>query len=391
MSQIYGTQAVENSQKLTSTATEILGARREVKVFGLEERSLALVRDLANALRRIQIRFYVYRQLPPQVGEVGVVTLLVGGVLIAQMGFGIELKSVLPLLAVLYMVSSRLVNSATGIAQLYMQVHNLFPSLTLIQEAIQQAGSEDLTSGIPFEGVRSDIEFENVSFSYSNGKRVFENLSLTIPHGKVTAIVGESGVGKSTLTDLLLRLHEPESGKIVVNGRELSEWNLADWRRRIGVVSQDPTVFNMSLGENISIGREGSSDGEVVIAARRAHAEGFILGFPEGYSTVVGERGTKISGGQRQRIAIARALVRDPDILVFDEATSALDDESERLVQDAIEEVAKTKTVVVVAHRRSTIERAHVVYNLDEVAIQDKKEKGRSSEEETLDPVGSGS
>jgi ATP-binding cassette, subfamily B, bacterial MsbA len=204
---------------------------------------------------------------------------------------------------------------------------------------------------------RESIRLEHVSFSYGNGPTL-EDVSFEVGRGEMVALVGPSGVGKSTVADLLLRLYDPAEGRITIDGVDLRDLKQESYRRLIGVVSQEALLFNTTVRENITYGREGLADDAVVGAARLANAHDFILELSQGYDTVVGDRGIRLSGGQRQRIAIARAIVTDPPILILDEATSFLDAEAERLVQEAIERITKRTTTIVIAHRLSTILRA---------------------------------
>ena len=196
-----------------------------------------------------------------------------------------------------------------------------------------------------------------MAFDYG-GERVLSGVSFAIAKGDVVALVGPSGAGKSTLADLLLRLYDPVLGAITIDGRDLRTLQQASYRRLFGVVSQEALLFNATIRENIAYGRDGVSDADVVRAAQIANAHDFITELPEGYSTVVGDRGIRLSGGQRQRVAIARAIVGKPQILILDEATSSLDSESERLVQLAIDRVIQGTTSIVIAHRLSTVMRA---------------------------------
>lgn len=181
----------------------------------------------------------------------------------------------------------------------------------------------------------------------------------------MTALVGVSGSGKSTMADLLMGLLTPQSGKIAVNHRDLREFSLASWREKVGYVCQDPFLFNMTLRENILMGKPDATEEEMVSAAKMANIHDFIIGLPEAYDTVIGDRGVKLSGGQRQRIVIARSVIRNPQLFIFDEATSALDSESEAAVRRSIEKLAEKKTIIVIAHRDSTIEKADVIFDLD--------------------------
>jgi len=217
----------------------------------------------------------------------------------------------------------------------------------------------------PFPGFRSEVAFENVTFAYREGEPVLHDVSFTVPRGSVIALVGPSGAGKSTLVDLLGRFFEVTSGRVTMDGVDVRDIPIADLRGQLGIVSQDTVLFHDSVRANIAYGRPEATDEEIERAARAAHAHDFIVEIPNGYDTVVGERGTELSGGQRQRIAIARAILRDPPILIFDEATSALDTESERLVQAAVERLLEGRTVLVIAHRLSTVQRADRILVLD--------------------------
>jgi subfamily B ATP-binding cassette protein MsbA len=224
----------------------------------------------------------------------------------------------------------------------------------------------------PFAGLEREIAFEDVTFAYRKGEPVVRGVSLVVPRGTVTALVGPSGSGKSTLVDLLGRFYEAESGRVALDGVDVREMRLADLRRQLGVVPQETVLFHDTVRANIAYGRPDASFEEIVRAARAAHAHDFVTAMPHGYDTVVGERGSHLSGGQRQRIAIARAILRDAPILVFDEATSALDSESERLVQDAMGRLLQGRTVIVVAHRLSTVRRADQIVVLDAGRVVEK-------------------
>jgi len=210
----------------------------------------------------------------------------------------------------------------------------------------------------PFPGLEREISFEDVSFAYRAGEPVLEHVSFTVPKGTVAAMVGPSGAGKSTLVDLLGRFFEVTEGRIAIDGVDIRDIRIDGLRGQLGVVSQETVLFHDTVRANIAYGRPDATEEEIVRASRAANAHEFVSQMPKGYETVVGERGTELSGGQRQRIAIARAILRDPPILIFDEATSALDTESERLVQAAIERLLEGRTVFVIAHRLSTVQRA---------------------------------
>ena len=219
-----------------------------------------------------------------------------------------------------------------------------------------------------------DIVFNQVEFSYPSRSdvQVLNGLSFKIPKGKTIALVGKSGSGKSTIASLLMRFYHLEQGGIISNSKPLNEVDLAAWREELALVPQDVLLFGGSIKENIAYGKTDASEVEIIEAAQQANAWEFIKGFPEGLETTVGERGVQLSGGQRQRIAIARALLKDPQLLILDEATSALDSESEFLVQEALDRLMQGRTSVVIAHRLSTIRNAHEILVINEGQITER-------------------
>ncbi len=210
-------------------------------------------------------------------------------------------------------------------------------------------------------GPERRIAFEDVRFEYESGEPVLHGISLEVPAGAVVALVGPSGGGKTTIADLLGRFYDVTAGRVTVDDVDVREFTIASLRGAMGIVSQETVLFHASVGANIAYGTSEANQEDIERAARAANAHDFIVRLPDGYDTVVGERGTRLSGGQRQRVAIARAILRDPPILIFDEATSALDTESERLVQEAVEHLLEGRTVLVIAHRLSTVQRADLI------------------------------
>ena len=202
---------------------------------------------------------------------------------------------------------------------------------------------------------KSSIEFDNVSFAYKGRVKTLENISITFEKGKTTAIVGRSGSGKTTLVNLLLRLFEPTSGEIKIDGFNIKEYKLSSWLNNIGYVSQDTFIFNDTIENNIIFRSDSYSHEQVIKTAKYADAHDFIITLPDDYNTLAGDKGIRLSGGQGQRIAVARAMIREPEVLIFDEATNNLDNISEAAVQKAIDEVGKDHTVITIAHRLSTI------------------------------------
>lgn len=228
--------------------------------------------------------------------------------------------------------------------------------------------------GDVLEKVEGNVELRNVHFTYPTRPDipVLIGLNLTVRRGQVVALVGPSGSGKSTVAQLLSRFYDPSEGAVYLDGRDLRELDARDVRKHVGIVAQEPLLFATTITENIRYGRPGATDAEVRDAARAANAEAFVDGFPEGFDTLVGERGVRLSGGQKQRIAIARALLKDPAVLVLDEATSALDSESEHLVQEALERLMKGRTTLVIAHRLSTVRGADEIVVLDAGKVMER-------------------
>ncbi|MBT5808329.1 ABC transporter ATP-binding protein [Candidatus Uhrbacteria bacterium] len=218
---------------------------------------------------------------------------------------------------------------------------------------------------------KGEIEFKNVYFSFRKTRRVLRGLNLKIKAGEKVALVGPSGAGKSTITKLLFRFYDVERGQIIIGNQRISKVTQESLRENLALVPQEPILFHRSIMENIRYGRRGATDDEVMEAARRAHAHEFIKSLPEGYETLVGERGVKLSGGERQRVAIARAILKDAPILVLDEATSSLDSESESLIQEALEELMEGKTTIVIAHRLSTIMKMDRILVIEEGKLVD--------------------
>ena len=205
------------------------------------------------------------------------------------------------------------------------------------------------------------LSVRDVNFSYSGDRKVLEHFSMEVPRGSFVAVTGESGCGKSTLAKLLLGFYPPEKGQLWIDGRAYSELTLQEIRERISYVPQEPYLYETTISENIAYGRYGAGPDEIVAAAKAANAHDFIMQLPEGYDTVLGERGNTLSGGEKQRIAIARAIIRNAPVILLDEATSALDNESETLVQDAIKALKGGRTILMIAHRPSSIAAADMV------------------------------
>lgn len=293
-----------------------------------------------------------------------VATLLIVGAFMLRS----EQGSVLPMIATFILSLNRLSAQIQLIAATLNNIAgnsgNILRLDAILQPSFQILNHSD---GKKFEGLKSQISFENICLQYNEASHpVLLDVSFKLPKKSLIALVGESGSGKSSIVDLLIGLYEPKTGSILVDGFDLRSYNKESWRERLGVVSQDTFIFNQSILENIRYGLPQATDAEVREAARQAQAQNFIESMPHGYETIVGERGYRLSGGQRQRIALARAILKQPEILILDEATSALDSETERLVQQALNQFGRDRTLLVVAHRLSTIVHADQILVLDQ-------------------------
>ena len=224
---------------------------------------------------------------------------------------------------------------------------------------------EDKPNALKLSEFKDKIEFKNLSFSYDGQREILHNISFEVRKGETVALVGPSGGGKSTLSELIPRFYNPAAGEILVDGRPLTDYDQESVREHMGIVSQETILFNDSIRNNIAMGRSSASDEQIEAAARVANAHDFIMQTEQGYNTNIGDRGMKLSGGQRQRLSIARAVLKNPEILILDEATSALDTESEKLVQEALTTLLEGRTSVVIAHRLSTIHNADRIIVID--------------------------
>jgi ABC-type multidrug transport system fused ATPase/permease subunit len=242
----------------------------------------------------------------------------------------------------------------------------------LVQFLETKPGFDDNPEAAELEQLQS-IEFDKVTFDYKGGKRgAVKNISFSLYAGKTVALVGPSGVGKSTLTKLLLRFYEPTKGDITINKQDASAYTAESIRQHIGMVMQDVALFNATILENLQIANANATESQIIAAARQAHAHEFIRELPKGYKTLVGERGVKLSGGQKQRVAIARAILKNPQLIVLDEATSALDSESERLVQDGLQQLMQGRSALIIAHRLSTVMHADEILVLQKGTIVER-------------------
>lgn len=345
--------------ELLSTIEETLSGLRVIKAFNAEEHMNARYDDENNEYRRIMNSLMRRRVLAHPMSEllgtiVIVIVLWYGGRLILNENSSMDASGFISFLVVFYSI----INPAKAFSQAFYSIQKGLAAMDRIDDILYAESPIKEAEKTEIIGTfDKGVEYENVTFSYGT-EDVLKNVSVSIPRGKMVALVGQSGSGKSTFVDLLPRFYDVKAGAIKVNGVDIKKASMKELRGLIGYVNQEPILFNDSFFNNIAFGVENASMEDVIAAAKVANAHDFIEASEDGYHTNIGDRGSKLSGGQRQRLSIARAVLKNPPILILDEATSALDTESEKLVQQALENLMKDRTSLVVAHRLSTIKNA---------------------------------
>ena len=350
---------------VTGRLGESLGGIRVVKAYVAERgERLEFTRGVHRLLRNIALTITSTSGLGAGTivitGAIGVLMILVGGR--AILAGGMSLGDFVMYVFFIGLVAAPLVQ----IASIGTQVSEAFAGLDRIRELRETMAEDDDGERLPVDGeIVGEIAFEDVWFAYEPGVPVLRGVSFRAPAGSTTALVGSSGSGKSTLIGLVMAFARPEAGRVLVDGRDLARVRLRDYRASLGVVLQDNFLFDGTIAENVGYSKPHATRAEILAAAAVAHCDEFVAKFPQGYDTVVGERGVKLSGGQRQRVAIARAILADPRILILDEATSSLDSESEAMIQDGLRRLRRGRTTFVIAHRLSTIRSADQILVLE--------------------------
>ncbi len=357
-------------EAMSQRIVELFGGMRTIRAFNRQPHERRRFSSASKRVGRAGIRIEALSGLIQPVSELLAAGLLIGVLFTMLHGNQGNLPAVLVFIAILY----RLHPQVQGLDEGRTQLAAALPGVEVVMDLLDAEDQPFVRSGSArFESLETAIELDSVSYCYDPGESpALDDVSLRIGVGETTALVGPSGAGKSTLINLLMRFYEPTAGDISVDGAALHETDLRSWRQRIAVVSQDIHVFNTSVRDNIAYGKLDASEPEIVAAAKQADAHEFISSLPEGYDTVVGDQGVRLSTGQKQRLALARAIVRDPEILILDEATNSLDSISENAIQASLHRLRHERTVIVIAHRLSTIEQADQILVLDQGRIVER-------------------
>ena len=366
---------------------ETLGGLKIIKAFTGERFVSDKFRNINEEYTKISVRIYRKTDLSSPLTEVIVTAILmlimyIGGIMVMGADSSLSASSFITYI----IVASQIIPPVKQITQAYNSIQKGVASEERINKILLAENSiTETEKPIEIKSFHHQIEFRDVSFAYTKGDsgHVLQHINLIIPKGKTIALVGQSGSGKTTLTDMIARFYDSDEGEILFDDINIKQATLKSVRHLLGMVSQEPVLFNDSIFNNIAFGLENISEKDVMEAARIANAHDFIMQMPEGYKTNVGDRGTKLSGGQRQRISIARAVLKNPPVLILDEATSALDSENERMVQDALQKLMQNRTTVVIAHRLSTIVHADEIIVLEKGRIIE-----RGSHKELLEKNG---
>ena len=373
-----------------SQVDETLGGLRVIKAFNAEKKMHGRFHDITDRMRRRIARVSTRQQLAHPVSEflgttMLMIVLVVGGAMIvggkSLLGTGkfIDAPTFIFFLIILYSV----IEPIKELSKASYSIRKGLASMERINKILEAENPiKDPANPLPLTAFEHSIKLENVSFSYDGNRLILDHVNLEIPRGKMIAIVGESGAGKSTLVDLIPRFWDVTDGRITLDGKDIREVNVKDLRALMGNVNQEPILFNDTIFNNIAFGVEGATEEQVIAAAKIANAHEFIMEKEDGYQTNIGDRGSKLSGGQRQRLSIARAVLKNPPILILDEATASLDTESERMVQDALDRLMSSRTTIAIAHRLSTIKNADEIIVMHEGRIV---ERGRHEELIALD------
>jgi ABC-type multidrug transport system fused ATPase/permease subunit len=365
--QSTGKDMALNEKEISKLLSEQILGMKSIKAAAAERSIFKIASDSVDSLRNLQVRLTFTKSISSSLFQPFTIGFIV---IVFLISYHSPSFNIIAFGATLYLIQKMFTYLESAQSSFHV-LYELVPyagSILAFREQLARAEETDLADGKSFV-FTSTLSLRNVSLSYPGRDDVLKEVTLTIPYGSIVALIGPSGAGKTSVADLVLRLFEPTAGQVLLDGVSSEEISRTEWRSHIGYVSQDAFLFNGTIADNIRFFRSDVSEDDLLAAARQANLYDFVNGLPEGFGTVLGDRGMTLSGGQRQRVVLARALAGKPELLVLDEATSALDSESERLIHDAIYTLRGTVTVLLIAHRLSTVERADQLIVLSEGCV----------------------
>jgi ABC-type multidrug transport system fused ATPase/permease subunit len=367
-----GRAAAANLDLATDVA-EVTSHALELRIFEVEPAVGSRLSDRIDAAAHLNAHTGFLNSLAPIVYQGSAMLFLTGAIALLYLADVTELGAV----GGVVLIMLRSLSFGQTLQTSYQNLHQSAPQLEVLRDELARYEATRAPRAGAHVGHIGELRMESVSFEYEPGIPVLRDLSFRVPHGEIIGVIGPSGAGKSTLVQLILRLRDPTRGEILADGRSISSLSLDEWYERVSFVPQDPALFAGSIAENIRFYRDDVGDAEIELAARRANLHEEVMAWPRGYETMVGERGGQLSGGERQRLCIARALVEEPEVIVFDEPTSSLDVRSEVLIRDSIAGLAPRSTVFVIAHRLSTLTTCHRIMVLSEGRLHGFDEPSR--------------
>ncbi len=358
-----GRKRLALSEEHTEKCTELIDSIKESKILGIQSKLLESFDSSVRKYSNVNVLYTFVTSLPQSLSEFLLVLIFATGLIIVGLT-SYDINILLPLIGLYFAVSVRLVQTFSSMTMIRMKFISLIPSMNKIIDYINEKLDQERTDGMVAEKVNSNIKINDLTFGYGNDKPIFKNINIEIKEKNFIGLIGKSGSGKSTFVNIITALLFPSSGEILIDGNNLNEMDIKNWRKRIGYVSQSPFLFNDTIYNNILYGNVDASKQEIIEASKLSNSYDFIMQLPNQFDTFVGQRGAALSGGQLQRIAIARSLIRNPSLLIFDECTNALDQENETMIKKTIENLSSEHTIIVITHNKHVIENADRIYQI---------------------------
>ena len=369
----FAKNKIDVSTRQNVIFNEFLNGIKQISIYGVKERWIDDFNKVGKKLKNLYIKSNTWFFAPNNLMQLFAFITIFAIVIAIKIFYPEKLSNNLSLIGIYIISLVRMLPFINNLGRRRMEMAGALPDSEKVLDILNSNDAEERMLGSKkFIGLKDSIAMKNVHFLYKRNQAILNGINISFQKNKATAIVGDSGSGKTTLVNLILGLFQPTTGEIMVNGTNLREYDLRSWLDRVGFVSQDMFIYHSTIKENIAFGLKDYSMEGIINAARQANAHEFITQFPEAYDTIVGERGMKLSGGQQQRIAIARAIFKNPEIIILDEASSALDNISEKIVQNAISNISKNRTVIIIAHRLSTVQNADKIVFLKDGVIAEE-------------------